>query len=129
MPRFWFCSVIYLMSLVVQLFSLLFFSFFCDLEQSAVQLFRELSNPALDLSRAARPNRIVVLTLMTIPPAVAEPPVGQQEECAGVGRVEREVTDREGDRHRWTAIVCLCDALSLMWNIQGSSSEEADRNP
>ena len=79
-----------------------FFFFFCDLEQSTVQLFRELSNPASDLSRAAWPNRIVVLTLMTIPPAVAEPPVGHQEECVGVegwrggwaGRkTEREVTD------------------------------------
>lgn len=58
-----------------------FFSSFNGLKQSAVQLFRELSNPALDLSRAARPNRIVVLTLMTIPPAVAEPPVGHQEKC------------------------------------------------
>lgn len=59
-----------------------FSSFFCDLEQSAVQLFKELSNPALDLSRASWRNRIVVLTLMTAPPAVAEPPVGHQEECA-----------------------------------------------
>lgn len=89
--------VIYLMSLVVQLFftsvSLRFFIFyvFCDLEQSAVQLFKELSNPALDLSRAWRRNRIVVLTLMTAPPpAVAEPPVGQrQERAAGPLGVER----------------------------------------
>ena len=73
------------MSLVVQFFpAFFFFFFFCDLEQSTVQLFRELSNPASDLSRAAWPNRIVVLTLMTIPPAVAEPPVGHQEECVGV---------------------------------------------
>lgn len=57
------------------------FPFFCDLEQSAVQLFKELSNPALDLSRAWWHNRIVVLTLMAVPPAVAEPPVGHQEEC------------------------------------------------
>lgn len=92
--------VIYLMSLVVQLFFpsvslefffLFFLNFFCDLEQSAVQLFKELSNPALDLSRAWRRNRIVVLTLMTVPaPAVAEPPVGQrQERAAGPVGVER----------------------------------------
>lgn len=67
------------------------FFFFCDLEQSAVQLFKELSNPALDLSRAWRHNRIVVLTLMTVlPPAVAEPPVGQrQERAAGPVGLER----------------------------------------
>lgn len=61
---------------------LFFFFFFSDLEQSAVQLFKELSNPASDLSRASWRNRIVVLTLMTAPPAVAEPPVGHQEDCA-----------------------------------------------
>lgn len=63
-------------------------------------MFKELSNPALDLSRALRRNRIVVLTLMTAPPAVAEPPVGHQEECVGGGQRdrEREVTDRERDR-------------------------------
>lgn len=60
-----------------------FVLFFCDLEQSAVQLFKELSNPALDVSRAWWHNRIVVLTLMAVGPAVAEPPVGHQEECTG----------------------------------------------
>lgn len=70
-----------------------FFFFFCDLEQSAVQLFKELSNPALDLSRAAQPNRIVVLTLMTIPPAVAEPPVGHQEET--IWQRGRWLTERD----------------------------------
>lgn len=84
-----FCSGFYLMSLVVQFF----FFFFCDLEQSAVQLFKELSNPALDLSRAAQPNRIVVLTLMTIPPAVAEPPVGHQEET--IWQRGRWLTERD----------------------------------
>lgn len=44
-------------------------------------MFKELSNPALDVSRAWWHNRIVVLTLMAVPPAVAEPPVGHQEEC------------------------------------------------
>lgn len=57
--------------------------FYRDLEQSAFQLFKELSNPALDGSRAWRHNRILVLTLMTAPPAVAEPPVGSQEEYIG----------------------------------------------
>lgn len=57
--------------------------FYRDLEQSALQLFKELSNPALDGSRAWRHNRILVLTLMTAPPAVAEPPVGSQEEYIG----------------------------------------------
>lgn len=59
--------------------------FFCDLEQSALQLFKELSNPGLDGSRAWRHNRILVLTLMTAPPAVAEPAVGWQEEYVGGG--------------------------------------------
>lgn len=59
------------------------FLFYRDLEQSALQLFKELSNPALDGSRAWRHNRILVLTLMTAPPAVAEPPVGSQEEYIG----------------------------------------------
>lgn len=113
-PCFLFYSVIYLMSLVVQFF--LSFFFFCDLEQSTVQLFRELSNPPSDLSRAARPNRIVVLTLMTIPPAVAEPPVGHQEECVGGGPAERQrgrwLTDRERqtqmDRDReWVYVMLL----------------------
>ncbi len=99
---FSYSSVIYLTSLVVQFFLFsLFFFFFGDLEQSAVQFFIELSNPALDLSRAAQPNRIVVLTLMTIPPAVAEPPVGHQEECAREdgrrGRSGRWLTERETD--------------------------------
>lgn len=130
-PCFLFYSVIYLMSLVVQFF--LSFFFFCDLEQSTVQLFRELSNPPSDLSRAARPNRIVVLTLMTIPPAVAEPPVGHQEECVGGGagrETEREVTDwqRETDTDGQRQGVSLCDALSLMWNNPGSSSEEEHWN-
>lgn len=63
------------------------FFFFCDLEQSALQLFKELSNPGLDGSRAWLHNRILVLTLMTAPPAVTEPAVGSQEEyiVGGVG--------------------------------------------
>lgn len=50
-----------------------------------MQLFRELSNPASDLSWAAGPNRIVALTPRTMPPAVAEPSVGRQQKCAGSG--------------------------------------------
>lgn len=120
------------------LFLFFFVTFFCDLEQSAIQLFKELSNPALDLSRALQHNRIVVLTLMTAPPAVAEPPVGHQEECVGwwggwVGLQrdeEREVTDRERetDRHTETERACLCDTPSLMWNNQGRGSEGGHRN-
>lgn len=88
---FCFCALCYLPHVTCcAIFYLFFFYFFGGLEQSAVQLFRELSNPALDLSRAAQPNRIVVLTLMTIPPAVAEPPVGQQEEHVGGWEGERE---------------------------------------
>lgn len=63
-----------------------FFFFFIGWQQSTVQLFGELFNPPSDLSRAAQPNRIVVLTPMTIPPAVVEPPVGQQEDCVGGGK-------------------------------------------
>lgn len=132
--------VIYLMSLVVQLFfpsvSLKFFLiFFCDLEQSAVQLFKELSNPALDLSRAWRRNRIVVLTLMTVvPPAVAEPPVGQrQERAAGPVGVERrgEGGDRQGSRdgHRLTEIesVCVCVSVCLMLLVSCGITQGAAR--
>lgn len=73
------CHVIYCRSLPLLSLSSVFF--FCDLEQSALQLFKELSNPGLDGSRAWRHNRILVLTLMTAPPAVAEPAAGWQEEC------------------------------------------------
>ena len=100
-----------------------FFYFFGGLEQSTVQLFRELSNPALDLSRAAWPNRILVLTLMTIPPAVAEPPVGHQEECVGeAGESGREVTDRDRDQQS--------DSLMPLvpWNNQGSRTEGEHTN-
>ena len=104
MPCFCFTLLFTSCHLLCNFSSVFFFFFFCDLEQSTVQLFRELSNPASDLSRAARPNRIVVLTLMTIPPAVAEPPVGHQEECVGGWLAERQrgrwLTER--DRHRWT---------------------------
>lgn len=104
----------------------LFFSFsFRGLGKSAVQLFRELSNPAFDLSCAVKPNRIVVLTPMTIPPAVAEPPVGHQLKCACGGRVRRVegLTDRERDRNRLTGIgrEDLCDAQSE------ATEEEAQR--
>lgn len=84
-------------------------------------MFKELSNPALDGSRAWRHNRILVLTLMTAPPAVAEPPVGSQEEYSGGsagGGVEREVADRD----RLTESVC--DALSPMWNNRGGGSAD-----
>lgn len=85
------------------LFLSLYFLFFgvCDLEQSFVQLFKELSNPALDLSRASWHNRIVVLTLMTAPPAVAEPPVDHQGECVfcwGVAGRGKRLPDRQIDR-------------------------------
>lgn len=103
-----------------------FFSPFCDLEQSAVQLFRELSNPALDLSRAARPNRIVVLTLMTIPPAVAEPPVGHQEERVGGGReTGREVTDWQ--RERQTQIDRDRECVFVMLLVSCGITKEAAR--
>lgn len=126
LSRWWFHGV---MMTTVKMLDLLFtscqslgwflLSFFLNgLEQSAVQLFRELSNPALDLSRAARPNRIVVLTLMTIPPAVAEPPVGLHEQCA---RGRGQKTEQERDGHRQTA--CLRDALSLVWNNHGSRAQ------
>lgn len=103
-----------------------FFLFlFPGLGKSAVQLFRELSNPAFDLSCAVKPNRIVVLTPMTIPPAVAEPPVGHQLKCACGGRARRVegLTDRERDRNRLTGIgrEDLCDAQSEV------TEEEAQR--
>lgn len=90
--------------------------FFCDLEQSALQLFKELSNPGLDGSRAWRHNRILVLTPMTAPPAVAEPAVGRRSILlagGGGGGCQGEI-DRES----------LCDALSPMWNNRGGGSDE-----
>lgn len=111
---------IYLMQVYLDCFFL-----FPGLGKSAVQLFRELSNPAFDLSCAVKPNRIVVLTPMTIPPAVAEPPVGHQLKCACGGRVRRVegLTDRERDRNRLTGIgrEDLCDAQSEV------TEEEAQR--
>lgn len=95
------------------------FFFFCDLEQSALQLFKELSNPGLDGSRAWRHNRILALTLMTAPPAVAEPAVGSQEEYIVGGGVasEREVAVRER----------LTESLSVMPLVRCGITEEATR--
>lgn len=95
--------------------------FFCDLEQSALQLFKELSNPGLDGSRAWRHNRILALTLMTAPPAVAEPAVGSQEEyIVGGGGCLWEGGGCQGEIDRES----FCDALSPMWNNRGGGSEE-----
>lgn len=122
---FLFCTIIHLPSGVLNDFCSPPF-FRCSplsgaVEQSAVQLFRELSNPASDLSCAAQPNRIAVLTLTTIPPAVAEPPVGGGQKCLHWGGERAEWLNEEEDsdqqRHRR-------DAFGLMWNERGKASKK-----